>query len=652
MSTPTSRSRPTPTAESDGALLAGIGLNRAFVRRGLVIIAGLALVSGLIAQYIVGASQVAHWIWVAGIVPVLLALLVEIVVSLRQGEVGLDIVAALSMGGSILVGEPLAGIVVALMYSGGQFLEIFAQQRARREITALLDRVAHTAMRYRDDLLEETPIDEIVPGDRLLVRRGEVIPVDGIAEDPAVIDQSALTGESIPLELGPGAEILSGTTLVGDSFTLTAVRPAAESAYARIVKLVEEAGKAKAPITRLADRYAIYFLIVTVVAASFAWFISGDPVRALAVLVVATPCPLILAVPVAIVSGVSASAKLGLLVKSGGVLEALAGAKVLVADKTGTLTQGEARLIDVQPSGNFSRAEALRLAASLDQASQHVTAAAIIHAAHQEGLALSSPTDVVEAPGRGVSGLVDGHRVIIGNRSLVAELLDQPHLADHTPAEAGTAVSSVAVDGRFAGDLILADSIRPEARATFDRLHRLGVSRVILASGDADPVAQAIGAEMGVDQAYGALTPEDKVDLVLAERAHGPVLMVGDGVNDAPALAAADIGIAMGVRGAAASTEVADAVLLVDRIDPVAGGVAIAQRARHIALQSVIVGMGLSFIAMGFAMFGYLPPVQGALVQEAIDVIVILNALRVGLPQRAPTLDPARTAPLTPAYGD
>lgn len=632
--------------------LAWFDQSRSLVRRALLIIASLSLASGLVARYVVGAETTAYGIWVAGIVPVLLALLAEIVVSLREGEAGLDIVAALSMSGSILVGEPLAGIVVALMYSGGQYLEIFAQQRARREITALLDRVAHTAMRYRDDVLEETPIDEITPGDRLLIRRGEVIPVDGIAADPAVIDQSALTGESIPLELAAGSEILSGTTLVGDSFTLTAVRPAAESAYARIVALVKEAGEAKAPMTRLADRYAIYFLIVTVAAASIAWIISGDPVRALAVLVVATPCPLILAVPAALVSGVSASARLGLLVKSGSVLEALAGVKVLVADKTGTVTQGEAQVIAVEPGPGFNRAEILRLAASLDQASQHVTAAAIIQAARQDGLALSAPSGVIEAPGRGVSGLVDGHQVIIGSRSLVAELVNQPDLAGHTPAEAGTAVSAIAVDGRFAGDLILADRIRPDARATFAALHRLGVSRVVLASGDAEPVARAIGAELGVDQAYGALSPGDKVDLVLAERAHGPVLMVGDGVNDAPALAAADIGIAMGVRGAAASTEVANAVLLVDRIDPVAGGVAVAQRALLIALQSVIVGMGLSFVAMGFAMFGFLPPVPGALVQEVIDVIVILNALRVGLPQRQPKPAPTPAAPLTPAYGD
>jgi heavy metal translocating P-type ATPase len=599
-----------------------------------VIIAAATLAAGLAAQ-LLGSSQMATWIWIGGISPVLATLIIEIVVSLRRGEVGLDIVAALSMGGSLAVNEPLAGSVVALMYAGGQYLEAFAQRRARREITALLGRVARTALRYRAGSLEETTIESIVPGDRLLIRQGEVVPADGFADGPAVIDQSALTGESLPVEKAQGTEILSGTTSIGDSFDLTVSRPAAESAYARIVHLVAEAGRAKAPMTRLADRFAVYFLALTLGAAGTAWLISGDPVRAIAVLVVATPCPLILAVPVAVVSGVSACAKLGLFVKSGAVIEALARARVLVADKTGTVTGGEATLERITTSGDLAADDVLRLAASLDQASNHVTAEAIVSAAHLRHCQLSIPTDVVETAGRGIEGIVDGSWVVVGGATFVTDRIGGRGAFGSRPTLPGTLVASVAVDGKPAGELVFADRIRPEARETLQTLRHLGLRRIVLASGDAEPVARAVAAELGADAVYGALSPEAKVALVVAERQYGPVVMVGDGVNDAPALAAADIGIAMGVRGTVASAEVADAVLLVDRIDPLAGGIALAQRVRTIALQSVLAGIGLSAIAMGFAVVGYLPPVQGALVQEIIDVIVILNALRVGAAQFA-----------------
>jgi P-type E1-E2 ATPase len=309
-------------------------------------------------------------------------------------------------------------------------------------------------------------------------------------------------------------------------------------------------------------------------------------------------------------------------------------------------------LVDSTTTGDLPAPEVLRLAASLDQASHHVTANAIVRAARQQGMALATPSAVIDTPGRGVEGTVEGRPVIVGSRSFVAEKLGRPELrANARPAPLGTAVSAVAVDGRPVGELVLADSIRSEAKAMLDELHGLGIERVILASGDAPAVARAVGSQLGVDAAHGGLSPEDKVRLVIAEKRYGPVLMAGDGVNDAPALAAADIGIAMGVRGAAASTEVADAVLLVDRIDPIAGGIRVARRARRIALQSVVIGMGLSFLAMGVAMLGYLPPVQGALVQEAIDVIVILNALRVGMPQlvRRPAQSPPTPVPATAA---
>jgi heavy metal translocating P-type ATPase len=485
--------------------------------------------------------------------------------------------------------------------------------------------------------LHETPIEAIAPGDRLLIRHGEVVPVDGTAQAAATIDLSTLTGESLPVERNPGEEIPSGATSLGQAFDLLTIRPAAASTHARIVHLVEIAGQAKSRLTRLADRFSLVFLVVTLVVTAAAWVVSVNPLRALAVLVTATPCPLILAAPVAVVSGVSRCASLGLLLKGGAVLESLATIRVVVLDKTGTVTRGEPALLEVRTRGGHSGDEVLRLAASLDQASQHVTAGAIVSAAHQRGIALASPEHLSEDAGRGVAGVVDGHCVLVGSRSFVSTSLHQPDLfADARNNVAGTILTAVAIDGTLEGELELADSIRAETLGTIAALRRAGVDQVILASGDTAPLTQESSQRIGVDCALGEQSPEDKVELVIDKRRIGPVLMVGDGVNDAPALAAADVSIALGARGAVASAEVADAVLLVDRIDPVANGLVVAQRARRIALQSIVLGMGLSFTAMGFAFAGLLPPVQGALAQEAIDVLVILNALRAGLP--SPTM--------------
>jgi heavy metal translocating P-type ATPase len=352
-------------------------------------------------------------------------------------------------------------------------------------------------------------------------------------------------------------------------------------------------------------------------------------VRALAVLVVATPCPLILAVPVAIVSGVSLAARHGVLVKGGGVLERLARVRSLVIDKTGTLTIGRASLAATHALNHFPEAEILRFAASLDQASNHVIAEALVSAARERGLALSPPQDVREVAGAGLEGVVDGRRVTIGGVGFVRERcgIDDLPLPAETERE-GNIVVAVAIDGVAEGALVLADEIRPEAAMVLTAFRQRGIDRIVLASGDHADVTNAVAAELDVDEVKSGLTPEEKVEAVLAEREHGPVMMIGDGVNDAPALAAADVGIAMGARGAAPSSESADAVLLVDRLDRIAEVMDVARRSRRIALQSVYVGIGLSFAAMGFAALGYLPPVQGALLQELIDVAVIVNALR------------------------
>ena len=599
------------------------------IRSFLVAVPAVGLVIGLGCDW-VGRTDTAELIWSLFTIPVLFVLLVQIVSSLLRREVELDIVAALSMSAAIVFGQELAAIVVALMYSGGQNLESFAERRARREMTKLLDNVPRTAMRHRDGDLEEVGIDSVVPGDRLLVRQGDIVAVDGtVATGLAVLDQSALTGESLPLQRAIGDHVVSGSLNVGEAFDLTATRRAAESTYAGIVRLVEMAQRSKAPMARLADRYAMVFLAVTVVLAGLAWLLTGDPIRAVAVLVVATPCPLILAVPVALVSGLSRAAKQGILIKGGKALEQLARVRTLVIDKTGTLTHGRARIVSTHVLGETSPDQLLLIAASLDQASKHVVAETIVSEARERGLHLAVPTRTAEAPGQGIAGLVEGRSVIVGGIGFVESRLQGRHTNELRQLKAaGRVVVAVAVDGRMEGALVLADDLRAGTSDLLSQLKALGIERIVLATGDRSEVAFAVAAGLPIDSVRPELSPDQKVMLVLAEHKHGPVMMVGDGVNDAPALAAADIGIAMGARGAAAAAEVADVVLLVDSLERLVPAVEIARRSKAVALESVYAGIGLSVIGMIAAAFGHITPVQGALLQEVIDVAVILNALR------------------------
>ncbi|MEJ2433336.1 MAG: heavy metal translocating P-type ATPase, partial [Pseudolabrys sp.] len=398
---------------------------------------------------------------------------------------------------------------------------------------------------------------------------------------------------------------------------------------AGIVRLVEAAQASRAPMSRLADRYAIVFLADTVALAGAAWGLTADPIRAVAVLVVATPCPLILAVPVAIVSGLSRAAKLGILIKGGKAIERLAQVRAMVIDKTGTLTSGEARVVACYVAEGVAQDELLRIAASLDQASKHMIGQTLVAAAHARGLKLAVPGEVVETPGEGLTGRVDSHAVAVGGFRFVASKVGEAALRklshDRQPGAIGVAV---AIDGKAAGVIILSDELRAGTAQLLHALRGLGIGRIVLATGDRRDVARFVTAGLPVDSVRAELTPDQKILVVLSERKNGPVMMIGDGVNDAPALAAADIGMAMGAKGAAASAEAADVVLLVDQLDRVLPALLIARRSRLIALQSVIAGMGLSIAAMIAASFGLLPPVQGALLQEVIDVLVIFNALR------------------------
>ena len=632
---------PRPATPSYGATDAAtnpIDLARHLVERAILPMTVVGLLAGLALTW-AGNHEAAGITWTVPAVVVAVRLAWAIVRDLVHGELGVDLIAILAIVGALLLGEPFAAGVIGVMLATGEALERYAQGRAHRELTALLGRAPRDVARYVDGRLETTPIEAVAPGDLLAIRPGEVVPVDGmVVGSPAVLDESALTGESRLMTREEGDPVSSGTVNAGSSFDLRAMATAAESAYAGIVRLVQEAQHSKAPFVRLADRYALIFVPFTLAISAAAWLVSGDPIRALAVLVVATPCPLLLAAPIAIVAGISRAARRGVIVKGGGPLETLARARIVLFDKTGTLTAGRPRLatIDVGPATEptaIDQGEVLRLAASVEQLSPHVLAGSIVHGARERGLELSMPDHVVETPGAGVSGLVDGRRVAVGTSDFCAGEGGLPRWARAVRRRAaieGSTCAFVRIDDAVRGALILDDPLRPETPRAIRSLRRIGFTRIVMVTGDNAAVADIIGSAIGVDAVLADRVPSEKVDAVHAERsdASGPIVMVGDGLNDAPALALADVGVAMGARGASASSEAADIVITVDRLDRLTEAVQIARRARSIAVQSVVLGMGMSIVAMSAAALGFLPVVAGAILQEAIDVIVILNALR------------------------
>lgn len=599
-------------------------------RRALLWVVGGGIGGGIVA-HLAGGPPVARGLWAATILLALVPLTAAIFNDLRRGKAGVDIIALLAMAGALALGEYLAGAVIALMLTGGQRLEEYAGSRARRELSQLVERMPRSVHRREGSTVVTRPLEDVQPGDLLLVRPGEVIPVDGMLRSDALLDESALTGEAVPVERVAGEKAASGTVSIGAPFDLQATTTAGTSTYAGIVRLVREAQASKAPFVRMADRYALIFLPVTLLVAGTAWAISGDPVRALAVLVVATPCPLILAAPVALISGVSRAAGRGIIIKGGGPLEALATSRTLLVDKTGTLTAGMPTLREVRLFRGSDPGELLRRTASLEQISPHAFAAPITEAARRRGLSLSFPEQSREAAGTGVLGLVDGVEVRLGKAQWAFPGDEHPKKVAEVrrqTARDGSSTVFVGAGPDLQGVLILDDPLRPDARRTLQDIRKLGVDRIVMVTGDARDVADRVGEALGVDAVEAELSPTGKVEIVARERLRGPTVMVGDGINDAPALASADVGIALGARGLTAHSEAADVVITVDRLGRVYEAIAISSRARGIALQSVLVGMGLSITAMLFAAGGALTPLAGALLQEGIDVLVILNALR------------------------
>jgi heavy metal translocating P-type ATPase len=602
----------------------------------LLALAALAALAAGALLHAAGEPSAGSAVWAASTASILIPLVGSVARSLMRRDVGVDAIALVAIASALALGQYLAGAVVALMLAGGNALEEYATRRAGRELTRLLERMPRIAHLRRNGAIEELPVEEVRAGDIVVVRAGEVVPVDGVVvSDAAVIDESALTGEPLPVGRARGGEIRSGSANAGDPFDLRATRPAADSAYAAIVRLVRQAETERAPFVRMADRYAAGFLPLALAVAGGAWAFSGNSTRFLAVMVVATPCPLILAAPIAFIAGVSRAARRGVIVKSGGVIERLGEARSVLLDKTGTLTLGLPGVERVVAFDGLGPDELLRLAASVDQLSAHVLAEALVHDAGARGVALVAPEHVEEGRGQGVEGTVDGRRVAVGSSLWL-------HSRGYTGAEqaardldggldGGMARIFVGVDGALAGAVVMGDHVRADAHSLVDRLHAAGIRHVAMATGDRASVADAVGAALGVDRVYAEQSPEDKLEIIRSMRADPAlqtVVMVGDGVNDAPALALADIGIAMGAAGGTVSSDTADAVVVLDRVDRVLDALQIGRRSLRIARQSVLAGIALSAVAMAAAAAGLLTPVFGALLQEVIDVAVIANALR------------------------
>ena len=591
----------------------------------------LVLIAGLLAPRFVSIPDAQRLIWLAGLIGLGLPIVWSTAKGVLEGRFATDLVASLAIITAAVLLQPAAGLVIVLMQTGGEALELAAARRASQAVAELESQAPRVAHRLEGDGVQDVAVEQVAVGDRLLVRPGEMIPCDSVVRvGTSSLDTSRITGEPLPRPVSPGDRVSSGTINLDRPITLEATARAEASLYHKIVELVRSAEASKAPLQRLADRVAVWFTPVTIVACGLAYLISGDPTRVLAVLVVATPCPLILAAPVAMLAGVNRAARHQIIVRHGTALEQLAKIDSVLFDKTGTVTIGRPMVAEVRPVAPLTADALLRLVAPVEQGSGHLLARSTVEAAIASGIVLPAAHQVIESAGRGVTGMVEGRRVTIGALTLLKEWEPAAAATFQREVDGAGLRAYVAVDHQAAGTISYADRLRPSARAMIRGLESLGVSRVILLSGDRTVNAKAAAAELGVADAVGDLLPQDKVGYVarMAKLGHN-VMMVGDGANDAPALSAATVGLAIAATGGGISAEAADVVLLSDDLTRIPEAIAIARRTMRIAKQSIGVGLGLSAVAMVFAGIGWIVPTVGALVQEAIDVAVIVNALRV-----------------------
>lgn len=602
-----------------------------YLNKYLAVAVAMALV--LFSWVFFSASDKTIWLSIVRVAVIVgsLPLIFDILKSLRNGKFGVDIIAIVAIVAALYTNETVAAAIVLLMLSGGESLERYAENKARSSLENLIRRVPTVASVYEDGELKVVLISKVKVGDIVAIKKGEIIPVDGkVSEGVSVIDESVITGEPIPRDIVVGDMVVSGTTNAGDFFTIEATTTYDKSVFSGIVRLVEQAEKQKAPTVRLADKYSVYFTVFTFVMATVAYF--KDPHLATAVLVVATPCPLILAAPIAFIAGMSRSAKRGIIVKHGGVFEAILNVKAFFFDKTGTLTLGVPQVSLIKTFvPDFSQADILKYAASIEQISAHVLSQGIVSKASLEKVDLIIPSSSKEITGEGVVGTLDEKEFTVGKLSFLESsgVVIPEEIKEQDKIKTKPTVY-VACEKTLIGSIVFSDLVRKEVKEVIkDLLSLRKNTELVLITGDAEMRAEEVGKALGFTEIKANCLPKDKVDLIKKyESAGKPVAMIGDGVNDAPSLAVASVGIALGSHGATASTDTADAVIMVDDLDRLVSLIKISDDTLRIAKQSMFFGMGLSVVAMFFALNGYLPPVDGAVLQEGIDVIVILNALR------------------------
>jgi len=594
----------------------------------------LAILLGLVLQ-LRDHALLGHQAWMVGLYLTGLPVVFHTLRGMMRGKFAADLVAMLAIITAALLATPLPGLIVVLMQTGGEALERYAEGRASEAVRALEAAAPRLARRITPAGEEEVGVGAIDLGDKLVVRPGELVPCDGfVVSGRSHVDTAALTGEPMPRLAESGTAVMSGMANLEGPLVIRVTAAASESQYARIVELVRHAQQSKAPMQRLADRYAVWFTPLTLAVCGAAWLASGDTSRVLAVLVVATPCPLILAVPVAVIGGINRAARRQVIFRSGGALEELGRTTVAVFDKTGTLTLGRPEVSATWTRAPFTTPEVLRLAGAVEDTSGHLLARPVVSAAralHQE---LPEASDVVEAAGRGIEGTVEGRRVLVGAASLLRErhpgITSAIDTLEREHRDAGGAVRAfIAVDGALAGVITYADAVRPGIEGLMSDLRKGGMRRTVLLSGDSAANTDAIARQLGVDEARGDLLPEDKVRVVrdLVD-AGSRVVMLGDGTNDAPALSTASVGVALASGGGGITAEAADVVILADDPRRLLEAIEFSRCTARIAKQSVLAGLGLSSLAMLAAAAGFIPPTAGALLQEGIDVAVILNALR------------------------